>query len=237
MPVPEADESSHESPTNSVGNGAGSFNQQETKPTVDIISRHSTPLHTVEGSPPQVQNTLLQNDDLNSLVNGDVFENPLQHSAVARTAAAPGAFRRARSATMMEIGPYPQKSHSCPIPTCGRLFKRLEHLKRHVRTHTQERPYVCSLCNKAFSRSDNLAQHRRTHEPRQDGEPLSSFDEEDLENEDDQLGSLEEESPESGNDYLSGLNIPASISDIPGPLSMGTTMGPPQHHLIAANNY
>jgi len=83
--------------------------------------------------------------------------------------------------------------------------------------------------------------HRRTHEPRQDGEPLSSFDEEDLENEDDQLGSLEEESPESGNDYLSGLNIPASISDIPGPLSMGgSTMGPPsghQGHLIAANNY
>ena len=70
-----------------------------------------------------------------------------------------GVVRRARSATMMELGsPYPQKSHSCPIPTCGRLFKRLEHLKRHVRTHTQERPYVCPHCRKAFSRSDNLAQ-------------------------------------------------------------------------------
>jgi len=69
-----------------------------------------------------------------------------------------GPLRRARSATTGEMGPYPQKSHSCPIPTCGRLFKRLEHLKRHVRTHTQERPYICPHCNKAFSRSDNLAQ-------------------------------------------------------------------------------
>ncbi|KAF2115021.1 STE like transcription factor-domain-containing protein [Lophiotrema nucula] len=238
VPVPEGDESGHNSP-DSV-HGATSFNQpvQDIKPIVNI-SRHGTPLQTIEDSPPQ-QHSMLPQDDLNSLVNGDVFENPLQHSAVTRTAAAPGVFRRARSATMMEIGPYPQKSHSCPIPTCGRLFKRLEHLKRHVRTHTQERPYVCPLCNKAFSRSDNLAQHRRTHEPRQDGEPLSSFDEDELDNEDgdDHLHSLEEESPESVHDYLtpSNLNIPSSISDIPGPLSMGTSM-PPPHQLIAAHNY
>ena len=82
------------------------------------------------------------------------------------------AFRRARSATTTDISPYPQKSHSCPIPACGRLFKRLEHLKRHVRTHTQERPYVCPHCSKAFSRSDNLAQHRRTHEG---GDPDGTF--------------------------------------------------------------
>ncbi|KAH7122456.1 STE like transcription factor-domain-containing protein [Dendryphion nanum] len=237
VPVPEGDESNHNSPNSANGNSMG-FVQTipDQKPVVDI-SRHGTPLQTIEDSPQQ-HHAVLAQDDLNSLVNGDVFDGPLQHNAVARTAAAPGVFRRARSATMMEIGPYPQKSHSCPIPTCGRLFKRLEHLKRHVRTHTQERPYVCPLCNKAFSRSDNLAQHRRTHESRQDGEPLSSYDEEDLEGEDDNLHSLEEESPESTHDYLSGIpNIPASISDIPGPLSMGTTMGPPQHHLIAANHY
>jgi transcription factor STE12 len=78
--------------------------------------------------------------------------------------------------------------------------------------------------------------HRRTHESRQDGEPLG-FSDEDLEGEDDHLGSLEEESPDSGNDYLSStLNLPVSIADIPGPMSMGTSMGPPQQ-LIAAHNY
>lgn len=52
----------------------------------------------------------------------------------------------------------------CPLYSCGRLFKRMEHLKRHMRTHTMERPFLCPRCGKRFSRSDNLTQHLRTHE-------------------------------------------------------------------------
>ncbi|KAF9523673.1 hypothetical protein CPB83DRAFT_862455 [Crepidotus variabilis] len=52
----------------------------------------------------------------------------------------------------------------CPLYSCGRLFKRMEHLKRHLRTHTMERPFACQKCGKRFSRSDNLTQHLRTHE-------------------------------------------------------------------------
>ncbi|KAL4808704.1 hypothetical protein BDV18DRAFT_132941 [Aspergillus unguis] len=41
---------------------------------------------------------------------------------------------------------------------CGRSFRRTEHLERHVRTHTKEKPYTC-YCGAAFSRRDLLKRH------------------------------------------------------------------------------
>lgn len=56
------------------------------------------------------------------------------------------------------------KVYTCKVPGCGKLFKRSEHLKRHIRSiHTNEKPYVCAICLKQFSRHDNLNQHMRVH--------------------------------------------------------------------------
>ena len=105
---------------------------------LDHMSRHGTRLQTLEGSPAPQQMPLMQSQEnfanyqaSDSGVPAQSLENTNSPVAAAR-GDRPGPIRRARSATMMELGPYPHKSHSCPIPTCGRLFKRLEHLKRYV---------------------------------------------------------------------------------------------------------
>ncbi|KAK0384269.1 hypothetical protein NLU13_8357 [Sarocladium strictum] len=49
------------------------------------------------------------------------------------------------------------------VPPCGfckKEFKRQEHLDRHLRTHTKERPYKCE-CGRSFTRQDLLHRHRR----------------------------------------------------------------------------
>ncbi|KAI9746463.1 MAG: homeodomain transcription factor ste12 [Claussenomyces sp. TS43310] len=200
-PVAEGDESSANNSPPELSYSSQVHQMAQHHKELLELSRNGTPLSTVEGSPALNPVALQQHRDL---VHLDEFPSDSVHESPRRPMHGPGVVRRARSATMMELGPYPQKSHSCPIPTCGRLFKRLEHLKRHVRTHTQERPYVCPHCNKAFSRSDNLAQHRRTHE-RSDGSdgPYATYsgEEEDYEGED-VLRSLEESSPNSDHGYL-----------------------------------
>ncbi|EMR08408.1 hypothetical protein PNEG_03244 [Pneumocystis murina B123] len=44
---------------------------------------------------------------------------------------------------------------------CHMQFSRSEHLARHIRKHTGERPFKC-YCGRTFSRLDNLRQHAQT---------------------------------------------------------------------------
>ncbi|XP_064473293.1 gastrula zinc finger protein XlCGF26.1-like isoform X1 [Ornithodoros turicata] len=48
-------------------------------------------------------------------------------------------------------------------PTCGKAFRRKEHVERHMKMHTGERNFVCSTCGKSFSQKVHLENHVRIH--------------------------------------------------------------------------
>ncbi|XP_053739971.1 zinc finger protein 184 [Synchiropus splendidus] len=51
--------------------------------------------------------------------------------------------------------------HTCN--TCGKVFGRRKILRRHLRFHAGEKPYVCSRCPKTFTLKKSLHRHQRFH--------------------------------------------------------------------------
>ncbi|XP_044727327.1 zinc finger protein OZF-like isoform X3 [Chrysoperla carnea] len=51
----------------------------------------------------------------------------------------------------------PPCNHLCNI--CGHASRSAFDLRRHLRTHSTERPYACDHCDKTFRREDNLKEH------------------------------------------------------------------------------
>ncbi|KFM61536.1 Zinc finger protein 500, partial [Stegodyphus mimosarum] len=49
---------------------------------------------------------------------------------------------------------------------CGECFyscDKSDHFKRHIMTHTGERPHLCPFCNRRFTDKSNFNRHVRIH--------------------------------------------------------------------------
>lgn len=62
--------------------------------------------------------------------------------------------------------PTPKQKPELRCRFCSNLYQKKEHLERHERIHTGDKPFACAQCHRLFSRHDSLMRHERVHAAR-----------------------------------------------------------------------
>ncbi|KAG2173615.1 hypothetical protein INT43_005033 [Umbelopsis isabellina] len=92
-----------------------------------------------------------------------LIEKPLKFKQVPMNNSEQKLGRKGRRRSSLRNGP---KLFRCTgFGDCNMVFTRSEHLARHERKHTGEKPFSCVVpgCSRTFSRFDNMMQHTQTH--------------------------------------------------------------------------
>ncbi|KAI0670027.1 hypothetical protein C8Q78DRAFT_160837 [Trametes maxima] len=61
--------------------------------------------------------------------------------------------------------PKREKRYACSFEGCSKAYSKPSRLAEHKRSHTGDRPFVCSACDKSYLRETHLQAHARTHLP------------------------------------------------------------------------
>ncbi|KAK3826128.1 MAG: hypothetical protein J3Q66DRAFT_329504 [Benniella sp.] len=110
--------------------------------------------------PPPLGQFPAQGSDFGSAQDPVVAEPAITPTTPARKKRKTGGSSTQNTAASIPEG---APSFPCEFDGCDKVFARLYNLKSHSRTHTNERPFVCSHCTLAFSRNHDLKRHVKIH--------------------------------------------------------------------------